>query len=149
MDFALKIRELVEALDKNKDKVVNEAATNMAFVIPFLKVLGYDIFDTDEIIPEYTADVGDKKGEKVDYAITKDGQAVLLIEVKSLKNIPDAKDTYQLKRYFGVENVSVAILTNGIQYQFFADFDKKHIMDDLPFFTVKLDRSIRDSEIEL
>ena len=73
-----------------------------------------------------------------------------LIEVKSLKSIPySKKDIYQLKRYFGVENVGFAILTNGIRYQFFTDFDKKHIMDDLPFYTVKLDDSIRDSEIAI
>ena len=77
MDFPLKIRELVALIDKNKDKVANEQATKWALVIPFFKVLGYDITDPDEIIPEYTADVGDKRGEKVDFAINKDGQAVL------------------------------------------------------------------------
>lgn len=148
-DFAEQIKELVVLLDKYKDKVATEEATKIALFMPFLKVLGYDIHDPNEIIPEYTADVGDRKGEKVDYAITKDGQAVLLVEVKSLKSIPDPKDIYQLKRYFGVENVSFAILTNGIQYQFFTDFDKQHRMDNLPFFTVKLDKSIRDSEIEI
>lgn len=148
MDFADQMRELVALLDKNKDKVTTEEATKMALVIPFLKVLGYAISDPDEVIPEYIADVGDKKGEKVDYAIKKNDEAVLLIEVKSLKSIPDPKDINQLTRYFGVENVSFSILTNGIQYQFFTDFDKKHRMDKLPFFTIKLDKSVRDSDIE-
>jgi len=147
-DFAVKIRELEGLLDKRKDKVATEEATKMALVIPFFKVLGYDTYDPEEIIPEYIADIGDKKGEKVDYAITKDGQVVILVEVKNLKSIPEQKDTYQLKRYFGSGNVSFAILTNGIEYKFFTDIDKKHIMDNEAFFTVKIDEFIKESDIE-
>lgn len=50
-----------------------EEATKNALVLPFISILGYDIFDPTEVIPEFTADVGIKKGEKVDYAIQKDG----------------------------------------------------------------------------
>src|SRR4030066_296718 len=95
-DFAEQIKKLVVLLDNNKDKVTNEEATKMALVMPFLKVLGYDIHDPNEIIPEYTADVGDKKGEKIDFAIAKDSKVVLLIEVKSIKSILYPRDIYQL-----------------------------------------------------
>jgi hypothetical protein len=148
-DFAEQIKKLAVLLDKNKDKVTNEEATKMALVMPFLKVLGYDIHDPNEIIPEYTADVGDKKGEKIDFAIAKDSQVVLLIEVKSIKSILDPRDIYQLVRYFDVENVKFAILTNGIQYQFYTDFERTHRMDKQPFYSVKLDKNIRDSEIKI
>ena len=148
-DFAEQIKKLVVLLDNNKDKVTNEEATKMALVMPFLKVLGYDIHDPNEIIPEYTADVGDKKGEKIDFAIAKDSQVVLLIEVKSIKSILDPRDIYQLVRYFDVENVKFAILTNGIQYQFYTDFERTHRMDEQPFYSVKLDKNIRDSEIKI
>ena len=53
----------------------------------------------------------------------------------------------QLLRYFGVTKAKFAILTNGIQYQFFSDFDDKNIMDTIPFLTIDLVPSIRDSEI--
>jgi len=37
--------------------------------MPFIDALGYDIFNPKEMVPEFTADVGTKKGEKIDYAI--------------------------------------------------------------------------------
>jgi hypothetical protein len=44
------------------------------------KVLGYDVFDLSEVIPEFTANLGTKNGEKVDYALFKDGEVQMLIE---------------------------------------------------------------------
>ncbi len=35
-------------------------------VMPFINALGYNVFDPLEVVPEYTADVGIKRGEKVD-----------------------------------------------------------------------------------
>jgi hypothetical protein len=64
-----------------------EEATKNAFVMPFIStVLGYDVFDPAEVIPEFTADVGTKKGEKIDYAIAHDGQIQLLIEAKKVND---------------------------------------------------------------
>jgi hypothetical protein len=147
MDFAEQIRELTALLDKNKDHVFTEEATKISLVMPFLQVLGYNIFDPNEVIPEFTADIGVKKGEKVDYAIAFNKEPTILIEVKSARTVIQAKASSQLLRYFGVTKSRFAILTNGIQYQFFSDFDEKNIMDINPFLTVDLVPSIRDSEI--
>ena len=49
--------------------LLTEEAAKTALVMPFIQALGYDVFNPSEVIPEYTADVGTKKGEKVDYAI--------------------------------------------------------------------------------
>nr|DAW55151.1 MAG TPA: hypothetical protein [Caudoviricetes sp.] len=52
------------------EQIETEEATKTAFILPFIStVLGYDIFNPQEVIPEYTADVGVKRGEKVDYAV--------------------------------------------------------------------------------
>jgi hypothetical protein len=147
MDFAEQVRELIALLDKNKDHVFTEEATKHSMVMPFLKVLGYNIFDPTEVIPEFTADIGVKKGEKVDYAIAFDKLPIILIEVKPARTLLQSKIMTQLLRYFGVTKSKFAILTNGIQYQFFSDFDEKNIMDTIPFLTVDLVPSIRDSEI--
>ena len=40
--------------------------------MPFIQILGYNVFDPTEVNPEFSADVGTKKGEKVDYAILKE-----------------------------------------------------------------------------
>ncbi len=148
MDFADQIRELTVLLNKNKDHVSTEEATKQSMVIPFLQVLGYDIFDPTEVIPEFTADIGTKKGEKVDYAIAFNKDPGILIEVKAARSVLQSNVMNQLLRYFGVTKSSrFAVLTNGIQYQFFSDFETKNVMDTSPFFTVDLIPSIRDSEI--
>lgn len=147
MDFAEKIRELAGLLDKNKDHVFTEEATKHSLVMPFLQILGYNIFDPTEVIPEFTADIGVKKGEKVDYAIAFNNEPSILIEVKSARTVLQPKTISQLFRYFGVTKSKFAILTNGIQYQFFSDFEEKNKMDIIPFITVDIVPSIRDSEI--
>ena len=148
MDFADQIRELTVLLNKNKDHVSTEEATKTSMVMPFLQVLGYNIFDPTEVIPEFTADIGTKKGEKVDYAIAFNKEPGILIEVKPARSVLQSNVMNQLLRYFGVTKSSrFAVLTNGIQYQFFSDFETKNVMDTSPFFTVDLIPSIRDSEI--
>ncbi|MGP8049971.1 MAG: DUF4268 domain-containing protein [Desulfobaccales bacterium] len=147
MDFAEQVRQLIVLLNKNKDYVSTEEATKSAMVLPFLQVLGYNIFDPTELIPEFTADIGTKKGEKVDYAVAINNQPAVLIEVKSARTNLDAQSMNQLLRYFGVTEAKIAILTNGIQYQFFSDLGKTNIMDTNAFLIVDLVQSIRDSEI--
>ncbi len=147
MDFAEQIRELIALLDKNKDHVFTEEATKHSMVMPFLQVLGYNVFDPTEVIPEFTADIGVKKGEKVDYAIAFNKEPAILMEVKSARTLLQPKIMSQLLRYFGVTKPKFAILTNGMQYQFYSDLDQINIMDINPFLTVDLVPAIRDSEI--
>ncbi len=67
-----------------KEHISTEEATKMSLVAPFFQILGYDIFNPSEFCPEFTADIGIKKGEKVDYAILINGTPIILIEVKSI-----------------------------------------------------------------
>jgi len=114
--------------------------------MPFIQILGYNVFDPNEVTPEFNADVGTKKGEKVDYAILKEGSPILLFECKAF-NVDLAKEhASQLYRYFSVTPVKVGVLTNGILYQFFTDFDKPNTMDKKPFLEVNL-LDIKESAI--
>ncbi len=106
MDFADEIRGLIGELEINKDKVATEEATKLTLVLPFLRVLGYNVFDPSEVIPEFTADIGKKKGEKVDYAIAFNKEPAILIEVKTARNILQPETANQLLRYFGVTKAS-------------------------------------------
>ena len=101
--------------------------------MPFLQALGYDVFDPTVVIPEYTADHGIKKGEKVDYAIVNDGTVSMIIECKKDGVDLSQIGASQLFRYFSVSNVKVGILTNGTEYRFFSDLDKTNSMDTNPF----------------
>ncbi|MCF6250555.1 MAG: type I restriction enzyme HsdR N-terminal domain-containing protein [Methylococcaceae bacterium] len=107
--------------------------------MPFLhSVLGYDVFDPSEVIPEFTADTGTKKGEKVDYALIKDDEVQILIECKKFGEKLSPKHANQLFRYFSVTSARVAILTNGVQYEFYTDLDAPNKMDEKPFLMLNL-----------
>lgn len=102
--------------------------------MPFISALGYDVFNPLEVIPEFTADTGTKKGEKVDYAIKKDGNVIMLFECKKSDCDLQEEHKSQLYRYFSVTESRFGILTNGIIYQFFSDIDERNKMDSKPFF---------------
>ena len=113
--------------------------------MPFFSLLGYDVFNPNEFTPEYVADVGIKKGEKVDYAISINNQISILIEAKSVNENLQKHDS-QLFRYFGTSTAKIAILTNGINYKFYTDLDEINKMDSSPFLEVDL-LNLKDSDI--
>jgi hypothetical protein len=132
MDFIDELKLFSSRVIKIKDQIATEEATKMSLIVPFFQLLGYDVFNPDEFTPEYTADVGIKKGEKVDYAIMKDGKPAILIECKWCGEELD-KHSSQLFRYFGTSAAKFGILTNGIIYKFYTDLDEANKMDLIPF----------------
>ena len=138
MDFIDKLQALASRIEKQKDRINTEEATKQAFILPFIQLLGYDIWNPDEVIPEFIADVGIKKGEKIDYAICQDGKPIILIEAKRAGGPLDLNHSSQLFRYFHVCEARVAVLTNGIHYQFFTDVDEPNKMDTKPFLELDM-----------
>ena len=112
MDFVDQLKQFAKRVESMKDSLQTEEATKTALIMPFFSMLGYDVFNPQEFVPEFTADVGIKKGEKVDYAILKDGEPVILVECKSITENLDRHDS-QLFRYFGTTTAKFAILTNA------------------------------------
>ena len=127
-----------------------EEATKNAVILPFLGMLDFDVFDPQEVMPEFTADVGMKRGEKVDYAVAIDGKIQFILEAKPLNSSLSSAQYSQLYRYFGVTEVHIAILTNGAEYWFFTDIDAPNKMDEKPFFKFSLeawdDNDLRELE---
>lgn len=137
MEIAERTQALALKIRKQKAAIETEEATKNAFVMPFIStVLGYDVFNPAEVIPEFTADVGTKKGEKIDYAIAHDGQVQLLVEVKKIRDPLKIEHASQLFRYFAVTNARIAILTNGEVYEFYTDLDAPNRMDSKPFLVL-------------
>ena len=117
----------------------NEDATKNALVLPFLKELGYDPFDPSEVDPEFAADVGIKKGERVDYAVWRGDAVVLLVECKKVGTKLADVHRGQLLRYFHVtDSARFALLTDGLEYRFFTDLDAPNRMDPVPFLRLDL-----------
>ena len=146
MDFKDQIKILGERVVKLKDQIATEEATKNAFIMPFLQSLGYDVFNPVEVIPEYVTDIGTKKGEKIDYAIFKDGNPIILIECKHCNQNLDLHEG-QLLRYFHVSKAKFGILTNGVIYKFYSDLVEANKMDEKPFLEFNI-TDIKDIQIE-
>lgn len=131
-DIADKVREYAPSLS-------TEEATKTAVVMPFIsRVLGYDIFNPQEVVPEFVADIGLKKGEKIDFAILRGGQVQMLIEAKRIGDSLNLEHAGQLVRYFHTSNARIGVLTNGQHWHFFTDLDRPNIMDEKPFLQLDL-----------
>lgn len=139
MEFEEKLASLAAKIRQQKSAIQTEEATKNAFVMPFIQsVLGYDVFNPLEVVPEFTSDIGTKKGEKVDYAILKEGEIQILIESKKIGEPLNINHASQLFRYFHVTNARISILTNGQVYKFFTDLDAPNKMDEKPFLELDL-----------
>ncbi len=138
MDFADQLQALANRIPSVIDHLETEEATKNALVLPFIAALGYNIFDPTEVKPELTADVGVKKGEKVDYAIMREGKPAILFECKPARaDLGDAHKS-QLYRYFSVTPSRIGILTNGVTYEFYSDLDEPNKLDQKPFLVVDM-----------
>lgn len=133
MDLIDRLNQIALKIAKQKDSIATEEATKTAFIMPFISALGYDVFDPDEVIPEFTADIGIKKGEKVDYAISVNGKVSMLVECKMVSAKLDAQYESQLHRYFHATEARIGVLTDGVIYKFYTDLDEPNKMDNKPF----------------
>lgn len=137
MDFKDSIKQLSERIENLKANLLTEEATKTALILPFINALGYDVFNPLEVLPEMHCDIGTKKGEKIDYAILKNGEPIILIECKHWQQNLTLHDN-QLLRYFHVSKAKFGILTNGIIYRFYTDLECPNKMDEKPFLEVNL-----------
>ena len=140
MEFAedVKVRSERFARRVADHNIETEEATKNSFVLPFIQMLGYNPFELDDVVPEFTADIGTKKGEKVDYALMHDGSPSILVECKKVGSTFGEAELTQLMRYFNVTNARFGILTDGLVYEFYSDLEAENLMDVRPFFTFNM-----------
>lgn len=139
MDATDSLERMATKVEQTKDQIQTEEATKTSLVMPFIQeVLGYNVFDINEVVPEFIADVGLKKGEKIDYAILHGGEVAILVECKKINQPLNIENASQLFRYFHVTTARIAILTNGQQWQFYTDLDIPNKMDAKPFMELDL-----------
>jgi hypothetical protein len=146
MDFKDQIKQISDRISTLKEQTQTEEATKNAFIMPFIQSLGYDVFNPIEVVPEFTCDIGTKKGEKIDYAILKDKEPIILIECKHWKQNLTLHDN-QLLRYFHVSKAKFGVLTNGIIYKFYTDLEIANKMDEKPFLVIDM-LDLKENHIE-
>lgn len=149
MSFEEKIEELSRLSSEQRSHLGTEEAVKTAIVLKMFHALEYDPFNPLEVVPEFTADMGIKKGEKVDYAIKVKDQVAILVECKSPSQTLDLKHASQLYRYFSVTNARFAVLTNGYDWNFYTDLDEPNRMDGKPFLSFNLGELESNSVAEL
>jgi len=147
MDFIDQLRGMSSQIATHKDAIQTEEATKNAMVMPFIQLLGYNVFNPTEVTPELVADVGTKKGEKVDYAILRDGKPIMLFECKKSGGDLNINHAGQLFRYFHVTEARFGVLTNGLVYRFFTDLEQPNKMDEKPFFEFNI-LDFKDRDVE-
>lgn len=146
MELKVQLEQLYSRVEAIKDAVGTEEATKTAFVMPFIQILGYDVFNPKEVLPEHIADIGTKKGEKVDYLIMQNDEPAILIECKHWKS--KTKDhNSQLYRYYSNIKARFGIITNGIVYDFYTDLEAPNIMDAKPFLSIDL-ANLKDTAVK-
>lgn len=139
MSIESALEDIAGKLHDYGDTLETEEATKNALVMPFISnVLGYDVFNPHEVVPEFVADVGTKRGEKVDYAIMRDGTVQMLIEAKSVGAALSLENSSQLTRYFTACSAKIGVFTNGRNWLFYTDLDKANVMDSKPFLRLDL-----------
>ena len=146
MDIKDQIKQLADRVNNLKTQIQTEEATKNAFIMPFIQILGYDVFNPLEVVPEYITDIGTKKGEKIDYAIFRDGSPTIIIECKNWSENLNLHDG-QLLRYFHVSKANFGILTNGVVYRFYTDLVEPNKMDEKPFLEFNI-TEIKDNQSE-
>ena len=138
MDFKESIKQLASRVQQLKNNLLTEEATKAALIMPFIQTLGYDVFNPLEVVPEMDCDLTKKKGEKIDYAIMKDGEAILIIECKHWQQ-PLDNHISQLARYYAASKAKFGLLTNGVDYRFYTDLDQPNLMDAVPFLEFNIE----------
>lgn len=120
------------------DKIQSEAGAQNSLVVPFFEVLGYDMHDPTEVVPEAQTSFGGKMNSRVDYAIHKDGKPAIAVECKMVGSLKESH-IQELKGYFNAfPDIKLGILTDGLVYKLFSDVTKEPYMDDEPFAVVDL-----------
>lgn len=147
MELNNQLKGLAEKVENLKKLIETEESTKHAFVLPFINILGFDTFNPTEVVPEFTADLGLKKGEKVDYAIFQNGDPILIIECKHWNSELNVNNSSQLFRYFHTTKTRFSLLTNGIVYKFYTDLVEPNKMDEKPFLEFDITK-LKDNTIK-
>ena len=138
MDLVDSLSDIAHRAKNQIQHMETEESIKTSLVLPFIQALGYDVFNPLEVVPEFTADFGIKRGEKVDYALRVADKVVIVMECKKAGMRLETQHAAQLYRYYSVSEAKFGVLTDGLRYLFYTDLDAPNVMDERPFFEFNL-----------
>ena len=129
-----------------EEKCESEAQTRISLIEPLLEILGYSRHD--DMLTEINAGWG-QKNDKADLGlIIKGKKPEIIIECKKLGKKLTDKEGSQLNGYFSnTEGTKIGILTNGLEWRFYAEFEEKNKLHKNPFLEINF-TEIDDEKIE-
>ena len=127
--------DLIEFLEtlRNKPQIhsFDEATTKQTIILPILQILGQEIFDPDEVCPEFYVE-----NRRVDYCLRLNNQNEFFIEVKRTgEDLENHQE--QLLEYAIRQGIELAVLTNGVTWHFYLPM-KKEDLTARRFYTIDI-----------
>lgn len=116
----------------------NDESIRLYLVLPFIGLLGFNAGDPLEVYPNHETDAIDGVVHRADFAILANGNPTIAFAVG---RTPEGRIERQssLARYFTAwRSTKLAIVTNGIVFDFFVDSATPGLMDAEPFLSVDL-----------
>lgn len=100
--------------DLRQGKFTSEASVSQGILLPILQEVGWNVFDTSLVTPEYSVE-----NRRVDYALCRSSRnPIVFVEVKKVGNLSEAADR-QLFEYAFHVGVPIAVLTDGQEWSFY------------------------------
>jgi hypothetical protein len=138
VDYIRKIREGLR-----EGRFTSEAAVSQGILLPTLHELGWPVFNTSIVVPEYTVE-----GRRVDYALCHPpNKPYVFIEVKKV-GLSEGADK-QLFEYAFHLGVPIAILTDGQEWSFYLPGEQGHYDERRVYKLDLLERDISEAENRL
>lgn len=144
--FRQRIREhaahVGDMLNNHRDILATEAQTKASLIGPFLRCLGYDSSNHEQVKVEVSTTIGGK----IDYQLTGQRGAKIAVEAKKVGVNLSEKETNQLRSYFTFSEAVAGILTNGVDCWLFTDAQKTNVMDSAPYLKIDI-RTLTNNDI--
>lgn len=146
-------KQLLKALSNwDYEKAISfsndETQTRDFLIEPFFDLLGYN--KMDDYLHEFVADMGTKRGRRVDMAISfGKSQPIILVECKKATAKLSDNHFRQLNEYcLYTESAKIGLITNGLQYDFYTRSNENNvILHETPFFSFDL-TAFEEADVE-
>lgn len=135
--------ELKEHIKEIRDALLaggfpNEAAVSNGVVMRLLQTLGWPVFDSRIVWPQYTVE-----GRRVDFALCHKDKPAIFIEVKQVGQSEGADR--QLFEYAFHSGVPMAVLTDGQEWHFYLPAESGHYEERRVYKLDILERELEES----
>ncbi len=138
--FAKNIRTLQKYL-RSRDTV------RQSLVVPFFKILGWDVYNPGEFMAGFPVESPHGKTLTADFAVLRNETPVIIVQTYFGTEEPAEEQATLAALFRLVPGDKVAVLTNGVDWKFFADGAEPGVMDSSPYLVLNLGEKTRAEDL--